>query len=198
MIQRRNRGRHLAAVAEHQCKQQGPGEMELFVQLPDGVNHAQLEHLNVRGFPILQNLAHAVLHVPNGVLVDGGAQIHGAHVQAVGLHPAGIAGLTALLNGQVGDAAGGNLDHNVAVLADVINGLLQQADIRSQSAVQVTAVQVHHAGTVFVALIHIPGDGSGIDEDIRSSHRRHGNQDFFHRKNSLISKEYSGDDTYFQ
>ena len=62
-------------MAEHQREEDGLDEVELLVQLPHGVDHAKLEHLNLGDLLVFDNALHAVLHVVDGVLVHGGAQI---------------------------------------------------------------------------------------------------------------------------
>ena len=184
VAQGRHRGRHLAAMAEHQCKQDGFYKVELVVQFPHGVDHAQLKDLGLRDLLVVHDGLDAVLHILDGVLVHRGTQIHRADIQAVGFHPGGVTGLHTLLNGQVGHAAGGDLHHDVAHLTDVGHRFFQQAQIRGEVAVQVAAVQMHHGRAVFVALIHIPGNGPRIDENVCGRNGGHGDHDFFHWMNT--------------
>ena len=66
--------------------------MELVVQFPHGVDHAQLKDLGLGDLLVVHDGLDAVLHILDGVLVHRCTQIHRADIQAVGFHPGGVAG----------------------------------------------------------------------------------------------------------
>ena len=179
-------------MAQHQGKEDGLDEVELLKKLPGGVDHAHLKDLHLGDLVVFDDLLHAVAHVLDGVLVDRLPQVHRAHVEAGRLHKGGVAGLAALLDGQVGHAAGGDLDDDVALRPDVVHRLLQQAEIGGQTAAQVPDVEMDHGGAVLPALDHIPGDGAGIDEGVRGRHRGHGDHDLFHPGTSFAAGSWPG------
>ena len=122
-------------MPEHKRHQKGLGNGIGICQIPERLCHADLEELRLRDLVLTDDLLHAGFHIRDRILIHRIPQIDRSHVQAHALRPGRIDRLNPLRNREVRDPACRDFHHDVALLPDTGNRLLQEGQIRCQMTV---------------------------------------------------------------